>query len=145
MRVSLYIANHIFARNVQMRGIHRQKLTALLALALLAVGLTFGNSARAAELVMFEQAGCAWCARFNTEIAPGYPHTEEGKRAPLRRVDIHEPLPDDLADILVERFTPTFVLVENGIEIDRLRGYPGDQFFWALLAEMIAKLPNSEP
>jgi hypothetical protein len=37
-------------------------------------------------------------------------------------------------------FTPTFVLVEDGREIARLRGYPGDQFFWALVDEMLAKL-----
>jgi hypothetical protein len=53
----------------------------------------------------------------------------------------HSPaLPEDLADIPIERFTPTFVLVEDGREIARLRGYPGDQFFWALVDEMLAKL-----
>ena len=60
--------------------------------------------------------------------------------APLRRVDIHAPWPDDLAAIRPEHFTPTFVLVENGREIDRLRGYPGDEFFWSLLDGMLAKL-----
>ncbi len=29
-------------------------------------------SAGAAELVILEQSGCAWCARFNAEIAPAY-------------------------------------------------------------------------
>ena len=98
------------------------------------------GAARAAELVMMEQAGCAWCARFNAEIAPAYPNTDEGRLAPLRRVDIHAPWPDDLAAIRPEHFTPTFVLVENGREIDRLRGYPGDEFFWSLLDGMLAKL-----
>jgi hypothetical protein len=40
------------------------------------------SSARAAELVMFEQAGCAWCEAFNREIAPVYGKTQEGARAP---------------------------------------------------------------
>ncbi len=96
--------------------------------------------AMAAELVMFEQAGCAWCLRWNREIGPAYPNTPEAKIAPLRRVDIHEPLPADLAGIRVERFTPTFVLVDNGKEIGRMRGYTGDQFFWFLLGEMLEKL-----
>lgn len=96
---------------------------------------------RAAELVMFEQAGCVWCARWNKEIGPAYSKSDEGKRAPLRRIDIHEPLPDDLATIRVERFTPTFVLVDDGREIGRMRGYTGDQFFWFLLDEMLDKLP----
>ena len=112
---------------------------AALALALLASAGTVA-AARAAELVMMEQAGCAWCARFNAEIAPAYPNTDEGRLAPLRRVDIHAPWPQDLAAITPERFTPTFVLVEDGQEIDRLRGYPGDEFFWSLLGEMLAKL-----
>lgn len=96
--------------------------------------------AMAAELVMFEQAGCAWCLRWNNEIGPAYPNTPEAKIAPLRRVDIHKPLPADLAGIRAERFTPTFVLVENGKEIGRMRGYTGDQFFWFLLGEMLGKL-----
>lgn len=102
------------------------------------------TSARAAELVMFEQAGCSWCMRWNAEIGPAYPNTPEGKIAPLRRVNIHEPLPEDLAGIRKERFTPTFVLVENGKEIGRMRGYTGDEFFWFLLAEMLEKLENPE-
>jgi hypothetical protein len=39
-------------------------------------------NARAAELIMFEQAGCAWCGAFNREIGPIYPNTVEGQRAP---------------------------------------------------------------
>ena len=76
-------------------------------------------AAGAAELLMLEQPGCAWCARFNAEIAPAWPKTEEGRRAPLRRVDITEPWPDDLKHVARERFTPTFVLMEDGKEIGR--------------------------
>ena len=35
------------------------------------IALSLSN-ARAAELVMFEQAGCAWCEVFDREIAPIY-------------------------------------------------------------------------
>ena len=100
--------------------------------------------ARAAELLMLEQPGCVWCARFNAEIAPAYPKTAEGARAPLRRVDITGEWPADLAGIASERFTPTFVLVEDGKEVGRIRGYPGDEFFWYLLAELIAKLDTQD-
>ena len=100
--------------------------------------------ASAAELVMFEAAGCAWCARFNAEIAPAYAKSAEGRIAPLRRVDVDSPMPADLAGIPADRFTPTFVLVHDGKEIDRLRGYPGDEFFWYLLDGMLAKLPRQQ-
>jgi thioredoxin-related protein len=105
------------------------------------VALSFAGAARAAELVMLQQPGCVWCARWDREIAPAYPKTAEGKRAPLRRVDITKPWPQDLAGVRLERLTPTFVLVEDGAEIARLRGYPGDEFFWFLLDQMLAKLP----
>lgn len=96
----------------------------------------------AAELLMLEQPGCVWCAQFNEQIAPAWPKTEEGRRAPLRRVDITKPWPDDLAGIQKERFTPTFVLLHQGQELGRIRGYPGDQFFWYRIGELLDLLPD---
>lgn len=89
---------------------------------------------------MFEQAGCVWCETFDREIAPIYPKTVEGQRAPLRRVNIDHTLPSDLAFLETERLAPVFVLVEKGQEIGRIRGYPGEDHFWGLLAALIRKL-----
>jgi hypothetical protein len=132
MQNNIYIANTIFNDRI---GVMTSVYAAALALI---IGLS--APVMAAEMVMFEQPGCAWCKRFNEEIAPAWPNTEQGKRAPLRRVNIHNDIPADLSGIPVERFTPTFVLVDEGREIARLRGYPGDQFFWALVDEMLTKL-----
>lgn len=99
-----------------------------------------GSPARAAELVMFEQQGCVWCAAFNRDVAPAYAKTDEGKRAPLRRVDIDHTLPADLAFIQTDRLTPLFVLIDKGREIGRIRGYPGDDHFWGLLGALLRKL-----
>lgn len=111
------------------------------------VGVTFialsTLPARAAELVMFEQAACPWCARFDRELAPAYQKSEEGLRAPLRRVDIDKPPPPDLAFIQVERLTPLFVLVDKGREIGRIRGYPGVEGFWMQLSTLFQKLDAS--
>jgi len=98
--------------------------------------------ARAAELVMFEDAGCMWCARFNAEIGPVYAKTEEGRRAPLRRVDSGKTLPAELSFIETERFTPLFVLIDGGREIGRIRGYPGEDHFWGLLGMLLKKLDH---
>jgi hypothetical protein len=109
---------------------------------LLLVSLGLGpRPAAAAELIMFEEAGCVWCARFNRDVAPIYPKTAEGKRAPLRRVGINDRLPADIAFIQVERLTPLFVLVDQGREIGRIRGYPGEDHFYGLLSSLIKKLP----
>ncbi|WP_422377932.1 transcriptional regulator [Roseibium sp.] len=105
------------------------------------LGLLWILPATAAELIMVEQPGCSWCQRWNEEIGVAYPKTEEGKAAPLRRVDITEGWPEDLEGVPRERLTPTFILVSDGKEIDRLRGYPGEHFFWPLLSAMLEKLP----
>ncbi len=97
------------------------------------------------ELLMGEEAGCIWCARWNSEIAPIYPKSPEGQAAPLRRVDIHAPMPADLdldGGLVV---TPTFVLVKDGTEIDRMEGYPGEEFFWALLDRMLDGAAETTP
>src|SRR3546814_1866538 len=57
---------------------------------------------------------CAWCLRWDREIAPIYPKTAEGHQAPLRRVDVTQPWPSDLAGIGGDIYTPTFIVVENG-------------------------------
>ncbi len=92
--------------------------------------------APAAELVMVEQTGCHWCAKWNAEISNIYPKTDEGKRAPLRRVDLRD-LPDDVTFTSRPVFTPTFVLVEDGQELGRIEGYGGDEFFWFLLGRLL--------
>lgn len=92
-------------------------------------------------LVMIEQAGCTWCARWDAEVGGEYPLTAEGRIAPLRRIDLRAPLPPDLAFDRPAVFTPTFVLVDDGAEVGRIEGYPGEDFFWPLLDRLIATLP----
>jgi hypothetical protein len=106
------------------------------------IGATFLTlpRAQAAELVMFEQAGCAWCEAFEQEIAPIYAKTDDALRAPLRHVNIAQPLPPDLAFVEVERLTPLFVLVDKGREIGRIRGYGGRDMFWTQLYMLMQKL-----
>ena len=94
--------------------------------------------ALAIELVMVEQAGCVYCASWDAEIAPAYPNSPEGRFAPLRRVGLRA-LPDDLTVARRVMFTPTFLIVENGQELGRLEGYPGEHFFWPVLDELLKK------
>jgi hypothetical protein len=116
----------------------RSKLPLIL---FLPVALLLSAPAWSAELLMFEAAGCPYCARWTEAIGPVYPKTAEGRRAPLRRVDIHATRPADLTGIKGIVYTPTFVLWHNGREYGRITGYPGEAFFWGMLAEMIRKLP----
>ncbi|RMD49918.1 MAG: hypothetical protein D6832_00785 [Alphaproteobacteria bacterium] len=107
----------------------------------LAPALGDGGRARAAELIMIAQQGCYWCETWDAEIGPVYPKTEEGRRAPLRRIDITEFDEGSIAGAGPVQFTPTFILVEDGREIGRIEGYPGEDFFWGLLDQMLTRLP----
>ncbi|MDC1297683.1 thioredoxin family protein [Octadecabacter sp.] len=88
-------------------------------------------------LMMAEEPGCIWCAAWNREIDPVYDRTGEGAAAALRRIDITDPIPDDITLSRVINFTPTFVLLIDGTEVSRLEGYPGEDFFWGLLGTML--------
>lgn len=113
-------------------------------LAVLLAVLLAPFAANAAELVMAEQAGCEWCEAWDEEVGAVYHKTDAGRIAPLRRVNIHDPLPRDLDFIRGLAFTPTFVLVHEGKEVGRILGYPGEAFFWGLLEELIRELPREE-
>lgn len=88
------------------------------------------------RLLMAEEHGCFWCERWNEEIAHIYPKTPEGRTAPLVRYDLHGDVPNDVIFTTRVTYTPTFILVKNGQEVGRIEGYPGEDFFWGLLAIM---------
>ncbi|RFC66567.1 thioredoxin family protein [Fulvimarina endophytica] len=101
--------------------------------------------ADAAELLMFEQKGCPYCARFDAEIAPDYPDSRSGRIAPLRRVDIFDDRTGGYDEVQPAVFTPTFVLVDGaGREVGRLEGYPGRKYFYSEIEPMLERLPASE-
>lgn len=109
----------------------------LIAAALLLFAFSFAAPAMAAELVMFRRAGCPYCAAFDRAIGPIYPKTDIGKRLPMRQVDLDRSPDGKVILVSPVRFTPTFVLVEQGRELGRLEGYPGEDFFWDLLERLL--------
>ena len=116
-------------------------------LAAAALWLTTATSALAGDirLVVVEQHGCAYCAAWDDEIAPAYPNTPEGRFAPLLRADLHQGPPDGIAYARGVRFTPTFVLVEDGVEIGRMEGYVGADFFWPVYSEFLQDRTSFRP
>lgn len=91
------------------------------------------------SLVMVEQPGCIYCERWDAEIGPAYPKTAEGQFAPLIRADLRQGPPEGITYARRVLFTPTFVLIENGQEQARIEGYPGEDFFWPLLSQMLVE------
>ncbi|QFS83834.1 hypothetical protein FIU97_13885 [Roseivivax sp. THAF40] len=90
------------------------------------------------RLIMVEQPGCAYCAAWDDEIAPTYPNTAEGSFAPLLRAQLRDGAPDGVTYERRVNFTPTFILIDEGEEVARLEGYPGEHFFWPVLSQMLA-------
>lgn len=102
-----------------------------------------GEGAAAAELVMVRQPGCSWCIRWDREIGEKYAASAEGRAAPVRHVLLSDPLLKNLKGPVT--ITPTFLLIDEGREVDRMVGYPGESFFWEILSEMLGKLPGHRP
>ena len=117
------------------------RLTRRFGILALAAVVVVANAANAAELVMFRRDGCSWCAKWDREIGPIYPKTEFNLRAPLRQVDLDRDRGPSFVHAPV-RYTPTFVLVEGGKEVGRIEGYPGDEFFWVRLENLLKQSPR---
>lgn len=96
------------------------------------------------RLYMFEKVGCIYCKRWHEEVGDAYDKTDEGRLAPLVRVELTDPLPDGLTVASPPVFTPTFVLASDGREVGRIEGYPGEDFFWGLLGVMLAATDESK-
>lgn len=110
----------------------------------LLLAIFFANTLSAeTRLMMVEEEGCPWCERWNHDVGGEYNITDEGKIAPLLRYDLSTPLPEGIILSSAPHFTPTFILLVDGKEVDRLEGYPGEAFFWGILGNMLAKLPET--
>ena len=91
------------------------------------------------NLIMFETRGCIYCKKWHEDIGAAYPKSEEGKIAPLRRIEMIENFQDQFKLNAPINVSPTFVLVSEKSEVGRIIGYQGDEFFWFLLSELLAK------
>ena len=114
-------------------------LRRLVAAALLTLA---ASGVSAAELMMVERAGCVWCERWERDVGPAYMKSEEGRRAPLSRHSLDGGQPP-LALKEPVRFTPTFILLEDGREIGRITGYLDNAMFWGLLGVLLNKLDQT--
>ncbi len=98
----------------------------------------------ATELLMFDSEYCTWCHKWEDEIGGIYHLTPESCQAPLRRFDFdagNYPEFVTMAEPVI--YTPTFVLLYNQVEVGRITGYPGADFFWLELDDLFKRgLPD---
>lgn len=114
--------------------------TSTLIAATVAAGMLSPVMAQASELLMFEQAGCVYCQRWDRDVGSLYGKTPEAKSLPLRRIDIQSQRSSGVTLASPVRYTPTFVVVDNGREVGRITGYSNDDSFWGLLDALAGKL-----
>lgn len=113
------------------------------ALAAVALAMTWPSllaADGAMSLIMIEDPGCPYCKRWDEEVREAYLASHEGRIAPLRRYKRSDPAVTHFKDVV---YSPTFILVRDGAEIDRIVGYPGADFFWAMLVQLLAKAGNA--
>lgn len=110
-----------------------------------ALSLVIAGPVSAAELLMFDDPGCMWCARWEAEVGPDYPGSPAAAIAPLKRLDLRrDPLPEGLELESRVRYTPTFVLVQKDREVGRITGYPGRMAFWVQLDRLLGELEAAD-
>ncbi len=88
-------------------------------------------------LIMVEETGCRFCRKWEAEIGHAYPQSPEGRFAPIKRVKRDAPEVKGLKPVV---YTPTFIVMRNGEEVGRVTGYPGRDYFWPELDEILASI-----
>lgn len=126
-------------------SLRKLQQTSLFALVLLVSALLWPVATQASELLMFERDGCVWCQRWDREIGPVYDKTAEARVLPLRRINTGDHAAGGITLASPVRFTPTFVVVDNGREVGRITGYINDDAFWGLLAALASKITTLGP
>ncbi len=97
-------------------------------------------------LLMVETETCSWCKRFHRDVAPGYRDGPYVARAALRTIRLGEHARQGYRLAGAVTSVPTFILLDSqGVEVDRIRGYPGPgQAFYGAMDRLLAKADRGE-
>lgn len=108
--------------------------------ALLLILIVNFATVHAAELLMFEHQGCIACKQFKAEVLPGYLASDFAKKLPIRSIVYGDKAAYKGIELKGSPFyfSPTFILVENGKELARIRGYAGKKRFWEAVKNLHA-------
>lgn len=130
---------HHFLQILPRSDVYKQKLSFLLRYVLTAL-ILLANIANVSaeeqaplELVMVTSDHCPFCKAWERDVGFIYSNTPYAQKARLRRVDIAD-VASTLPELPTIVFgTPTFLILENNMEVGRIEGYQSsDLFFWAL-------------
>lgn len=95
--------------------------------------------AASVELLVFEHSDCTYCRVFRSDVVPRYNEGGQAARAPLRFINIERTAVDGLGLNAGIHMVPTFVLMKNGREVDRIVGYWAPDNFFKMLTYILLK------
>jgi hypothetical protein len=89
------------------------------------------------RLIMVTSDHCPFCRAWERDVGAIYDRSPYAPNMPLTRVEMGAPLPDDIVLTGPVLGTPTFLIVSDGREIDRQRGYDDAEMFWWWLSDHV--------
>ena len=125
-----------FKKNYLIKNIVRSRKIILIALLFLPVQSVNANGTT--SLVFVTSEHCPFCKAWEQQVGQLYDQTPYGKNAPLRRIDISK-IKTELPDLSPQVIgTPTFIILELGQEIGRIRGFTNAEMFYWQLSDYVA-------
>ncbi|WP_045837204.1 hypothetical protein [Hyphomicrobium sp. 99] len=102
---------------------------------------TAANPERTFELIVVEADGCIYCQIFRRDVLPAYQTSEQGKKMPVRFVDVNDVETDHLDFNTAVDIVPTFVVVKSQHEVGRISGYVGPENFFHSINYLLGSAP----
>lgn len=93
------------------------------------------------ELIVVEADGCIYCQIFRRDVLPVYQTSEEGKKVPIRFVDVNDVDANHLDFNGSVDIVPTFVVVKSRHEVGRIAGYVGPENFFHSINYLLGSAP----
>jgi len=91
------------------------------------------------RLVMVTSDYCPFCQAWERDVGVVYDKSPYAPSLPLTRVDMGSEMPEGVVLQTPIVGTPTFLIIQDGREIDRQRGYDDAEMFWWWLSEHAAE------
>jgi thioredoxin-related protein len=97
------------------------------------------NAAADARLIMVTSEYCPYCQAWERDVGAVFNKSPYAAKLPLTRVEIGSKMPKNVVLKKPIIGTPTFLIIRNGREIDRQRGYVDEEIFYWWLSEHMAE------
>ena len=87
------------------------------------------NAGADTRLIMVTSEHCPYCRAWERDVGAVFNKSPYAAKLPLTRVEIGSKMPNNVVIKKPIIGTPTFLIIRNGQEIDRHRGYQDEEIF----------------